>query len=350
MRRASGRDERCVFSESLRVPIVEETAGWPPRPGSRAEQGWRAIVRVLRSPLRVAVTPAHDVVTTLFPADCRLCAGPLERLSSVPVCAACLARVVADRPDGCERCGEAADLERAMLHPEDSRFARATAAGVLCRPCRLAPPQFERAVAFGTYADELRELIHLLKFERVPAAAEPLGVALAQAIAPLRAVAAAELLVVAVPLFPARERQRGYNQSVLLAAAALRRLRRVERGWRLIAAHGVLVRRRRTESQWTLAPRQRRRNLQGAFRVAGEVSGREVLLVDDILTSGATAREAARVLRAAGATRVWVATAARAQRAGTVAEQARELEYTRWDLAASAGAGDPYAASEQPRV
>jgi ComF family protein len=142
-------------------------------------------------------------------------------------------------------------------------------------------------------------------------------------------------MVVAVPLFPARERQRGYNQSVLLADEALRWLRRERPDWRLTEAHGAMERRRSTESSFVLSRAGRRRNMRGAFKVLDDVVGREVLLVDDILTSGATARECARVLMAAGAAKVWVATLARAQKRHVKSqhEDAGEL-VAKWDMAA----------------
>jgi len=180
----------------------------------------------------------------------------------------------------------------------------------------MAPPEFERAVAYGLYEDELRQMVHLLKYEGVRTVARPLGALLARVIEKLEGNAARELTVVAVPLFGSKQRRRGYNQTVLLADAALAELRRTRREWKLIAAHGALRRVKDTESQFGLTPHGRRRNLSGAFEVVDPVavSGREVLLLDDIYTTGATARECARVLRRAGASKVWVATLARAQR------------------------------------
>ena len=90
------------------------------------------------------------------------------------------------------------------------------AEGLLCSSCRMAPPPFERAVAYAVYQDELREMIHLLKYEQMRTVAKPLGRLLARAIETLQGEAGPEMLVVAVPLFPAKERQRGYNQAVLL--------------------------------------------------------------------------------------------------------------------------------------
>ena len=209
----------------------------------------------------------------------------------------------------CGCCAEA-------LGMESERFAGQFGTALFCSPCRLVAPEFERAVAFGLYENELREMVHLLKYERVAALGRPLGTMLAQAVETLRDEVEGELLMVAVPLFSTKKRQRGYNQAEVLAGFAVRELRR--RGWKLRAAHQVLERTRDTESQYALTPHARRQNLRGAFAVKhGEmIKNRGVLLVDDIYTTGATARECARVLKRAGAAKVWVATAARAQAEG----------------------------------
>jgi ComF family protein len=206
-------------------------------------------------------------------------------------------------------------------------FAASTTQG-LCRACRLAPPPFARAVAFGLYEGAMREAIHALKYGRVYTAARGLGRMLAAAIAQLKGEAPAEMLVVPIPLHKSKHAQRGFNQARALAKEALVCLRRTEPQWRLTLAASTLMRLRATESQAGLTPHQRRANVRGAFSVADPVAvdSKHILLVDDILTTGATARAAAQALLRAGASSVWVATLARARRISSVGSEAAQSQ------------------------
>ena len=104
-------------------------------------------------------------------------------------------------------------------------------------------------------------------------------------------------VIAPVPLHGRRERERGYNQSSLLAREVSRRAG--------IGSAQALRRTRDTPSQTAMSIEERRRNVDGAFECAGDVRGRRVLLVDDVVTTGATMSACAATLKAAGATRVW---------------------------------------------
>lgn len=172
-------------------------------------------------------------------------------------------------------------------------------------------PPFVRATAYSSYESGLRELIHLLKYEQVRPAANVLGRMLAEAIEDLApSFGAAPVIMLPVPLHRAKLRQRGFNHSEMIARAALKLK---PASGRLVLHADVLVRQRLTQSQIGLTRHQRRENLRGAFAVAkpAEIAGQEILLVDDVFTTGTTASECARILRRNGASKVWVATVAR---------------------------------------
>ena len=172
----------------------------------------------------------------------------------------------------------------------------------------------------------MRSLIHALKYDGILPVAERLGGLLAEAILKLdgdSSTRVRELLVVAVPLHALKRKQRGFNHAELLAKAAVQVLRAQRPDWKLTVAGGALERRKATLSQAGLSPHQRRANLRGVFFVPQPelVAGQDVLLIDDIYTTGATARACSQVLRRAGAASVRVATVARPQRENAASPQ-----------------------------
>lgn len=280
---------------------------------------WRAVARVLRSPL-------DALGCVLYPTLCALCQTPLPRFERAPVCEHCWAEIAREKSAVCHRCGDLSDLPAASF----------SASEILCRTCRLAPPPFRRAVAYGPYEGRMRDAIRALKYDGLRPVAHRLGAMLALAMEKLDGEAPFALLVVPVPLHRAKHAQRGFNQARLLAIAAIAALRKQDSRWSLKLAPRTLLRQRATETQAGLTPHQRRQNLRGAFAVAdpSAVKAKKILLIDDILTTGATAREAAVALRRAGADEVWVATLARAHRLSDVSEQqttdAGPLPKIRW--------------------
>jgi predicted amidophosphoribosyltransferase len=210
---------------------------------------------------------AQGLFATLFPSDCRLCGEPLLNISRLPVCEGCLGAIHPLSVETCEICGEL------LLGPH--RLADAHR----CSACQEKRPHFAKAVAYGSYDNQMRGLIHLLKYERVVPAAGMLGNMLARAIEKL-GIGTERVLVVPVPLHASKRRERDFNQSALIVRAALRKLRNPELG----LAPKALVRVRPTVSQTGLTRPQRSENMRGAFQVVHpkSVAGQSILLVGDV--------------------------------------------------------------------
>lgn len=214
----------------------------------------------------------------------------------------------------CPVCGQASRLPASLTRVEGEDV------DPRCLLCQRVDPPFERAVAYGSYEAGLRDLIHLLKFHQVRPAAKVLGNVLAGTIASLeKAMPVGTIAVVPVPLHKNKKAERGFNQAEMIARKALQQLARPKR-FELCA--GILLRRRDTGSQIGLTNHERRENLRGAFSVNDptRILNRDILLVDDVYTTGTTASECARVLIRAGAARVWVATVARTLKLSNVIE------------------------------
>lgn len=252
------------------MPLLEHLPAVAPPP---AEPAWRAWTGAL--------------LDLVFPPFCPLCRARLGAGRRDPLCGACWQALERIEEPVCRLCG-----------------LPLTVPG-LCGGCRRRPPAFSYARAAARYGDVVREALHAFKFGGRRALAAPLGELLA-APGPGALPGEAPDLLLPVPLHPRRRRERGFNQSLLLA-------RRVGRAWGLPVRPDILLRTAATSPQTDLSAPARRANVRGAFALRRPelVAGRHVILVDDILTTGATVGECARVLREGGARTVGVLTVAR---------------------------------------
>jgi ComF family protein len=223
----------------------------------------------------------------VFPALCPVCDATLAERRRDPLCGGCWDALRRLGPPACVRCG----------------LPLTAAAVEVCGACALDPPAWDWARAAAEYEGVARDALHALKFRGRRAVAGPLAALLLEQWQPMLAAADIDALV-PVPLARARERERGFNQAALVAE-------------RLAGTLGVplrprwLVRCRSTQPQSDLGAAERRANVRGAFAADTAVAGRHVVIVDDVLTTGATAAECARILRLAGVRRVGVLAVAR---------------------------------------
>ena len=229
----------------------------------------------------------HVVADVLFPRDCAGCDGPLGIGHASWLCTACW-RDVHTPFTPCIRCGIP------VVPPLTT-----------CVACARRSPVFDAARALGLYLaapgklNPLARAVRALKYRGHRGVASSFGRAMAE-----RLVPPSDGLVVPVPLHRARLRERGYDQAALLARALARR------AGLPIALRG-LVRRRAPAAQAGRDAAARRANLRDAFVATTPCAGRPVVLVDDVLTTGATADACARALRTAGARAVHVLTVGR---------------------------------------
>jgi len=173
-----------------------------------------------------------------------------------------------------------------------------------CGLCRRGVRGFDAAYSFGFYEDELRKLIHLFKYGRIQTLSAPLGRLLALALPREQDFD----VIVPMPLHWHKRWQRGFNQAELLAREIGRRTNAPVRN--------ALRRVRNTASQAGLTSAKRRKNVSGAFQTKrrSTLNGSRVLLIDDVMTTGATAASCARALKRGGARQVTLLTLARVDR------------------------------------
>ncbi len=230
--------------------------------------------QALRDSLRALASEA-------LPGSCLLCTA--DSASSL-LCPACTADLPRQAATVCPQC------------------AIETPLGERCGTCLKSSPAFTRTIAPFRYEFPVDRLIQALKYiHRLPLS-KWFGTSLSEQI-----VADEHDLLLPLPLHSSRLRDRGFNQSAEIARAIHNQLG-------ILMDVDCLARKRATPPQAALPLKERARNVRGAFECTADLSGKRILLVDDVMTTGSTLRECARVLQLHGAAQITLAVAARAQR------------------------------------
>ncbi len=229
------------------------------------------------------------LLDVLYPPACVGCGTVLP--GPAFFCAPCAAEVEVTPPTRCPRCAEPGGLAEGA-----------------CPRCLAHPPAFTFAFSPFVHGGPVARAIHRFKYEDHPELARPLAEVLEKEAAPFLA-AAGGFALSAIPLHEKRFRERRYDQAQLLCAELARK-------WRGPMLTDALERVRETERQVGRTDAERERNVAGAFKARGPLGGRRVLLVDDVFTTGATARAATAALLEEGAVEVRVLTLARANLLG----------------------------------
>jgi len=240
---------------------------------------------------------AGALVSVVFPSGCRLCEELLTRADRLPLCDTCLQSFQRVSAEVCARCGQP------WTHPTAKAEADA-----ICGECSTRQFAFDAARSFGIYEGNLARAIVLLKYEQI----EPLGAWFGKHLREVHARLPKEFaadVVVPVPLHRTRQKERGFNQVDLFGRPLARRLG--------LPYRPVLLKRERPRPEKHLLHFEERwEAVRGAFviRKGGRVDNLRILLLDDVMTSGATLDACSRALREAGARSVVGLTIARAVR------------------------------------
>ncbi len=229
------------------------------------------------------------LLSFIFPLECRICKRTLEAGNLTYICPECFTQIRFIEEPYCLKCGR-------PLKSSENR---------ICKDCQKERRYFKRIYSMGPYQGVLREAILLLKYERVKALIPLLGELLLKYCQENLKMDDFDLIL-PVPLFRSKERDREFNQAEAFA-------RIIGRHYSLPLSHGDLLRIRDTRSMSSLSPEERRRNVKNAFivRKEKEIRNKRILLIDDICTTAATVDECSKVLLTAGAREVTVLTLAR---------------------------------------
>ncbi|MBI5665641.1 MAG: ComF family protein [Nitrospirae bacterium] len=216
----------------------------------------------------------NNFLNALFPETCPICRRPASDHKTAPVCTECWQSIRPYTGAKCRKCGRPLTSD----------------ASTICGDCLQDEPAFESARSFGLYEGALRKALNLLKYHNVIRLSKPLSDIL------LRIETPRVDAVLPVPIYKKRLRQREFNQSALLA-------KHLAKGTGSTLVLDSLVKMKDTKPQVGLSSNERRENMRNAFGIQNReaIEGKDILLIDDVSTTGATIRECSKVLKKAGA-------------------------------------------------
>ena len=223
------------------------------------------------------------ILNSIYPSICPLCSNLSDSYQHSPICTNCWLGIKRYSGPSCRICAV----------PLVSVYS------TVCRECLTNAPSFSMVLNYGIYSDALAEAINLMKFSGLRRLANPMGKLFLNLEMPECDG------IIPVPLSKSALRERGFNQSLLMAKVISKKLKTP-------LYMDILLKRKDTLPQVGLSSKERMKNLKGVFKTSGKINKLRLLLLDDVMTTGATARECSKTLMSAGAKEVIVITLARA--------------------------------------
>ena len=238
----------------------------------------------------------EGLLNFVFPLDCKICEKPIRESKGYSICEDCFKTIELIERPYCVKCGK-------PLIPTDAFKQNRE---VLCLDCKIKKYSFEFSRSMGVYDKVLKKCIHLFKYYGEKKLAKPLGKLMVDCLLKNNEFENKFDLIIPVPLHKNDLKKRGFNQSVLLGKV-------VGNYFSIPVGESTLVKKKLTPFQINLSKKERGKNILGAFSVEKpeEIKGKNILILDDVFTTGATVEECAKELMKARAKNIFVLTLAR---------------------------------------
>jgi len=232
----------------------------------------------------------------IFPLNCKVCGKPIRESMGYSICEECFKTIKIIKDPYCIKCGKPLVRTNYFLNNRD----------VLCVNCKKHPYYFNYARSVGVYDKALRKCIHLFKYYREKKLSKPLGKLLVEYISEKERVYQKYDLIIPVPLHKNDLSTRGFNQSLLLSME-------IGNYFSIPVGKDILIKKKVTGAQIKLSKKERENNLVNAFLIIEpeKIKGKNILLIDDVFTTGSTVNECSKELKKAQVKNIRVLTLAR---------------------------------------